>query len=225
MIRLKFDAKAFNKDMANIIEYSQGFLDGVQRGKTELYRQLGPQIAESVSDFIDASARLNPDALHHVYEWYKTGDRNARLFDISYTISKFGISFYSEFKQSQSIKDGSYEPFYKKAYVMESGRPVVIEPKRAEALRFEIDGQEFFTKNRITVDNPGGNTAGQFERVVDQFFNMYFKQSFLRASGLNHYFNNPVVYKKNLSRGRRQGRAAGVSTGFAWVANAGKVAV
>ena len=223
-MKVMMDSKKFKRDMDNIVKYSFGFLDGIQQGKTVLYKTLGPQVAEMASDFIDANARMNPQNLHHVYEWYKTGSPNARLFDIDYSVGPLGITFNSKFKQSTTIKDGSRVPFYNKAAIMESGVSVVIVPKKANALRFEIDGDVIYTKNPVEVDNPGGNTAGQFENVVDMFFNVYFRQTFLRVTGLDKHFKNPSVYKRNLAKGRNQGRAAGIKAGFQWVVNAGVLA-
>jgi hypothetical protein len=104
---------------------------------------------------------------------------------------------------------------------MENGLAVTIVPKQAQALRFIDDGEEVFTKSPVTVQNPGGNTQGKFEQVFDNFFNKYFTQAFLRASGVGAYLENPVSYKKNLAKGKRTGKAGGVSTGYRWVANAG----
>ena len=65
-MKMTVNNKAFIKDMNNIMEYSFGFLEGVERGKTVLYKALGPQIAEMASNFIDSNARMNPQNLHHV---------------------------------------------------------------------------------------------------------------------------------------------------------------
>jgi hypothetical protein len=224
MIKLKFDNKAFKKELDNIIEYSSGFLEGVQMGKREFFNNLGPEITEQASQFIDANARLDYSSLHHVYEWGNTGDQAARLFDITYTVSNLGLSFTSNFRQSTSVQKGSTRPFYDKAEVMESGRSVVISPVQSEVLRFEVGGEVVYTKKPVIVNNPGGNTQGKYANVFDMFFGKYFTQSFLRSSGLAQYFNNPEVYKKNLSSGSRQGRSRGIVIGSRWIANAGKVA-
>ena len=172
--------------------------------------------------FIDANARSNPQALHHVYEWYKTGSPDARLFDINYTVSNVGLSFYSSFRQSNTIKEGSSAPFYNKAKIMEDGIPVTITPKKATMLVFEQDGETIFTKGPVEVMNPGGSQAqGSFERIVNIFFKQYFTQSFLKVSGLKDYFNKPVVYKKNFQKGRAYGKSVGISTGYSWIVNAG----
>ncbi len=219
-MRVAFNAKAFNKEMKNIIDYSTGFLDGVQAGKKEFLNNLGPEISEIASQYIDSNARVDEASLHHIYEWYQSGDSNARLFNIKYTVSNLGLSFTADFKQSATIKDGSRVPFYNKASIMESGQSVTIEPVTAEALRFEVNGEVVYTKKPVVVDNPGGNTAGKFAQVFDTFFGRYFSQAFLRSTGLSEYFNNPVVYKKNIAQGSRAGRSHGLNVGHRWVANA-----
>lgn len=221
MINVIYNSKAFKKKMNNVIDYSIGYLEGIERGKTAFFAAIGPRVSEIASQYIDSNAKVSPDTLHHIYEWYRVGSPDARLFDIKYTISNLGLSFNSTFKQSTSIKQGSRVPFYDKAKIMESGISVTIEPKQARVLAFEIDGEEVFTPNPVTVNNPGGNTKQQFERVFDSFFKLYFSQAFLRNSKLKQYFNRPTLYKRNLRQGARVGRLAGVKTGYRWVANAG----
>ena len=223
MIRVVMDSKQFQKEIKNIMNYSVGFLEGIQKGKIELYASLAPKISELAAQFIDVNARMSPELLHHVYEWEKVGSPEARLFDLDYKISNVGITFTSSLKQSTSIKNGSNVPFYNKAKIMEEGVSVTIKPKKANALRFEIDGQEVYTSREVVVDNPGGQTKGQFENVIDKFFGVYFRQSFLNSSGLLRYFETPQVYKKNLTSAKRGGRALGLKTGYRWVVDAGKV--
>lgn len=222
MITVRMNQSKLVKDLNNIVEYSMGFLEGVQKGKKIFFNALGSSVKEMLEVFIDSNARSNPQALHHVYEWYKTGSPDARLFDIKYTVSNVGLSFYSSFTQSNTIKDGSSSPFYNKAKIMEDGIPVVIRPKTSSVLVFEEDGETVFTKGPVEVLNPGGTQVqGSFENVVNIFFSRYFTQAFLKTSGVDKYFSSPYVYKKNLSKGRSSGRSVGVSTGYSWIANAG----
>ena len=207
--------------MNNILDYSFGFLDGAQKGKTVFLNNLGHGVLTALYDYIDASARSNPRALHHVYEWMQTGSPEARLYDLNYTVSNLGLSFKSRFTQSSSLSKDSTVPFYDKARIMEQGIPVKIAPVKSDVLVFEANGETVFTKKEITVKDPGGTeVVGSFERAVDEFMLGYFKQSFIRASGLYDYISKPILYKANFAAGSRMGRAKGVDTGFKWIANA-----
>ena len=220
-MRVSVNTKSLEKQLLNITNYSIGFLDGVNKGKTVFLNSMGIEVINVLNKYVDASARSNPKALHHIYEWYQTGSPNARLYDFDYTVSNLGLSFKSSFKQSNTVARGSSVPFYNKAKIMEEGVPVKISPKKSNVLAFQVDGETVFTSQEVTVDNPGGTeVAGSFEKIVDEFFGTYFKQSFLRSSGLYSYIKNPILYKKNFKAGSRGGKAIGVSTGFKWIANA-----
>lgn len=224
MLKIVMDSRQFQKELNNIMKYSTGFLQGIEKGKSAFYLGLAPKIAEMASQFVDVNAKMSPELLHHIYEWEKAGSPEARLFDIDYKITGIGITFTSSLKQSSSIKNGSNVPFYNKAKIMEEGIGVTIKPKRANALRFEVDGQEVYTSREVAVDNPGGQTQGQFSNVLNNFFGVYFRQSFLNSSGLLQYFKSPQVYSKNLGSAKRGGRSLGLKTGYQWVANAGRIA-
>ena len=207
--------------MNNIVNYSFGFLDGVQKGKSIFLNNLGHGVLTALYDYIDASARSNPRAMHHIYEWMQTGSPDARLYDLNYTVSNLGLSFKSRFIQSQSSSRDSNTPFYDKARIMEQGIPVKISPVKSDVLVFEANGETVFTKKEVTVENPGGTeVVGSFERAVDEFMLGYFKQSFIRASGLYDYISKPILYKANVAAGSRMGRSKGIDTGFKWIANA-----
>lgn len=224
-MKVNFNSLQFKKDMDNIVNYSVGFLEGVQKGKNVFLRNIGMDTVELAKEFIDSNARVNPQMLHHIYEWSMTGSPEARLYDISYTVSNLGLSFKSSFRQSTSIKDGSRVPFYDKARIMEDGIPVTIRPKNAEVLAFDINGDTVFTKNPVEVLNPGGSDVeGGLEKTFDLFFNKYFSQSFLKSSGIGKYLNNLEIYKKNIQSGKIGGKSVGVTTGYRWIANAGVIA-
>ena len=221
-MKVMLNDAAFKKDMKNIMNYSLGFLEGIQAGKTKFLNNVGVMTKELLEEYIDSNARVNPEALHHIYEWYKVGSPDARLYDINYTISNLGLSFVSTMKQSTSIKDGSSVPFYNKAKIMEEGTPVTIRPRKASVLVFEDGGETVFTKGEVTVQSPGGTaTTGSFQKVVDVFFNRYFTQAFLKASGISGYLGNADVYKRNLQSGKASGRSKGLQVGYRWIANAG----
>lgn len=220
-MRVSIDTNKFEKEIENIVKYSVGFLDGVQRGKTLFLKNLGLSTVEALKAYVDVEARSNPQALHHVYEWYETGSPSARLFDIDYTISNLGLSISGTFMQSRTLQTDSNVPFYNKARIMESGIPVTITPSKSAVLAFDVAGETVFTPNPVTIRNPGGNyVQGSFENIIDEFIRVYFKQSFLRASGLYDYINNPTVYKTNINAGSKLGKSKGVQVGFKWITNA-----
>jgi hypothetical protein len=220
-MQITLDTKELEKKLFNIYEYSTGFLDGVHKGKNLFLNNLGTGVIEVLKQYVDVEARSNPKALHHIYEWYETGSPNARLYNFNYTVSNIGLSFKSTFSQSKTVSHGSSTPFYNKAKIMEEGIPVKISPKKGNKLVFEIDGETIFTEKEITVEHPGGDSVkGSFQKIVDEFFNVYFKQSFLKSSGIYSYIQNPIIYKKNFSAGLKSGKSVGVETGFKWITNA-----
>ena len=218
---VRTNTASFNKEMNNIVQYAFGFLDGVQKGKKVFLQNLGVGTIQAMAQYVDVSARGNPAALHHVYEWSQTGSPSARLFDINYTVSNLGLSINSTFRQSRTVRQDSHTPFYNKAKIMEEGIPVTIKPKISSVLVFTEEGETVFTKSPIVVRNPGGDRVqGSFERTMDEFILRYFKQSFLRASGIYDYINKPTVFKKNIKAGSKVGKSKGIETGFKWIANA-----
>jgi hypothetical protein len=205
----------------NLVQYSLGFLEGVEGGKKIFFSELGRGVIEALGQYIDAMARSDQQALHHVYEWSETGNRNGRLFKFDYIVTGSGLSVNATFSQSKSVKDGSNTPFYDKARIMEKGIPVLIKPKGDNPLVFESDGETIFTKKPILNSNPGGVAVqGSFEKTFDNFMKYYFSQSFLRASGLSDYLETPTIYKKNLAAGVRGGKSIGRATGLKWMINA-----
>lgn len=220
-MKVMTSTKNFESQLNNIVNYSFGFLDGVQKGKKVFLKNLGVGTIQAMAAYVDISARGNPNALHHVYEWYQTGSPSARLFDLDYTVSNNGLTINSRFRQSRTLKEDSNEPFYNKASIMENKVAVTITPKKSSVLVFEEGGNTIFTKGSVTVRSPGGEyVAGSFERTIDEFMLRYFKQSFLRASGLYDYIKKPTLYKQNLKSGSKLGKQKGIETGFKWIANA-----
>lgn len=205
----------------NVLNYSLGFIDGAEKAKPIFLDNLGKSVVAVLGQYIDTEAKGNPSALHHVYEWYRTGSPSARLFNITYIVNRSGLSLNSTFSQSRSASANSNTPFYNKARIMENGTPVVIRPTSNKPLVFEDGGQTVYSKKPITVRNPGGDEVlGSFERVFDEFITRYFTQAFLRASGIFDYIKKPTIYKKNFAAGAKTGRQKGISTGFKWLTNA-----
>jgi hypothetical protein len=215
-MKVTFDDSSLMKDMDNLVRYTEGFLEGAKLAEPRILDRMGRDIIETLKNFIDSNARVNPSALHHVYEWSLTGSPAARLFDINYLITGRGLSFSSTFRQSSSVKSGSSVPFYDKARIMEEGIPVTIKP-RGRVLAFEDGGEQVFTSKPVTIDNPGGTEArGSFEAVVNSFFESYFTQSYINSSGILDYLKNPFPYANNMQRGLRAGKSYGKMIGLKW---------
>lgn len=219
---LELDSKQFMRDMDNIVKYSVGFLDGVQKGRVGLLDNLAKTAIEALKEFIDSNARVNPEMLAHMYEWNQNGSPDARLYDLTYTVVGPGLTVNSTFRQSQSIKEGSSEPFYDKARIMEYGIPVRIAPKKSNVLAFEANGEMVFTKNPVRVSNPGGQAAqGGYQEAFHSFFDRYFTQSFMVSSGIFSHLQNPMDYKNNLQAGKTGGRSTGLKVGYQWISRGG----
>lgn len=222
MIVSNFNDLTFFKEMTNVVKYAEGFLEGASAGKPVLLSKMGKSLKIVLEEYIDAHARVDPQSLHHVYEWYQTGSPAARLFDIDYVVSGNGLSFGYTFSQSRSVSSGSSEPFYNKASIMEDGVPITIVPRNAKVLAFENNGETIFTKGPVTVENPGGSQVqGSFRDVFDSFFNQYFSQSYLLDSGFTRHVGNPVDFKTNLSRAKTGGKSVGKQIGYNWIVKAG----
>jgi hypothetical protein len=219
-MKVNLNSASFEKTLQNVVNYSFGFLEGAQNGKRVMLDNLGKGTIEALNQYIDAMARGDQAALHHVYEWYQTGSPAGRLFDLQYTVSNAGLSLKSSFRQSTTVAENSNKPFYNKARIMEEGITVTISPKR-KALVFEEGGETIFVSRPITINNPGGTAVeGSYQRVFDSFFKNYFTQAFLKASGLFEYISKPVLYKKNIAAGSKGGRQVGKKVGYTWIANA-----
>jgi hypothetical protein len=220
-MRVVLNTGSLEKKLDNLVDYSIGFLEGAESGKKIFLDNLGKGTVEALKLYIDAMARSNPQSLHHVYEWYRTGNRDGRLFDVQYRITNIGLSLESNFRQSSSVQSGSSQPFYNKAKIMEDGVPVVIKPRGNNPLVFQDNGVTVYTKKTIVNQFPGGkDVQGSYESTFDSFITNYFAQSFLTASGLYDYFSNPKIYKTNFVAGINGGKAVGQSTGFRWITNA-----
>jgi hypothetical protein len=159
------------------------------------------QIDTDFGNYIDALARSKPKSLHHVYEWKKTGNKNARLFKLN-KISEDGLSFRMnyEFLPSRSLVPASSSRrrhmFIDKASIMEKGNPLVIRPKSADRLVFEVDGETVFMPKgaAVTVRRPGGSAAtNQFYLAHSRFFSGRLVNESIKRSGFQRIFNSSMT--------------------------------
>ena len=161
------------------------------------------QIEKDFGMYIDSQARTKPKSLHHVYEWNKVGVPTARLFKLS-RMDVDGLSFRInyDFKLSKSSvpsknkKQTKKYVFANKALVMETGMPIVIRPRSAERLVFELDGETVFMPkgSSVTVRKPGGaQAAHQFSLSYGRFFGGQLVNASIKSSGLQRIFNSKMT--------------------------------
>jgi len=160
------------------------------------------QIEKDFGEFIDSSARIKPTALHHVYEWNKSGQETARLFKIK-RLDAEGLSFRVgyDFKLSKTAvpsknkKQKKKYIFENKASVMEAGMPVIIRPRSAERLVFELNGTTVFMPkgSSVTVRSPGGRaSSNQFRLHYGRYFGGQLVNNSIKASGFQQIFNTKM---------------------------------
>lgn len=156
------------------------------------------QINKDFGEYIDAKARSNKKSFHHVYEWGRSGDKDARLFKLN-KISQNGLSLMINYEllQSKSFVPSSNSNrrhvFINKASVMEQGKPVVISPKYSERLVFDINGYTVFMPKgqSVTVSKPGGvATKNSFLSSYKYFFTGNLVNLSIKKSGFQQLFNS-----------------------------------
>jgi len=164
------------------------------------------QINKDFVDYIDAKARTSPKSFHHIYEWGKVGDREARLFKLN-NISQTGLSLMINYEllDSKSFVPSSNSNhkhvFVKKASVMEEGRSVVISPKYSERLVFDINGYTVFMPKgqSVTVSKPGGIAVkNSFLSAYKYFFTSNLVNMSIKKSGFQNLFNSKMTKALNV---------------------------
>ena len=135
-------------------------------------------ISKYFENYVDAIARIDSYRYHHIYEFDKVGDKSSRLFK---STIKNGTITYSLLPATQPNRNGAM--FQQKAFIMESGTPIIIEPTNSTLLAFEIDGEQIFARSTY-VQNPGGPyVAGSFKAIFEEYFKSRLPNNALRDSG------------------------------------------
>lgn len=158
------------------------------------------QINEDFGNYIDSKARTSPKSLHHVYEWGKVGNKDARLFKLK-KLPADGLSLKINYELLDSTSFVPSETsnhrhvFVKKASIMENGKTVVISPRNSERLVFETNGYMVYMPKgqSITVNKPGGAaTKNSFLSSYKYFFTGQLVNLSIKKSGFQRLFNSSM---------------------------------
>lgn len=163
--------------------------------KTTIFNQIDLEFGQ----YIDSKSRVKPKSLHHVYEWNRVGSESSRLFKLN-QINAPGLAFKIDFDfklsktsvPSKNKKQKKKYIFANKASIMEIGMPIVIRPKSAERLVFEMNGVTVFMPkgSSVTVKKPGGSAArNQFKLAYSQYFSGQLVSTAIKNSGFQNIFN------------------------------------
>jgi hypothetical protein len=179
----------------NVMAMIDGTMHGAVRRSTvnEMSGLIGDIARVSLYNFVDASARINPKRLHHVYEWNKIGNRNHRLYYVTDPIvgrayrGKTFITMNVNFLNSKTRVPPAGFPYERahvfklKAEIMEKGKSLKIFPKRGRFLVFlhpDAIGKrgrkaknDFVFATKVTVKHPGGKLAKNgFKETLSAFY-------------------------------------------------------
>lgn len=168
-----FNTGKFSEKVLALSSYDSTILQSLYINpvnKQKINRGAALLIKNYFNQYVDSRARQNPSAYHHVYEFDKTGNQSARLFNAIIGNSGDGSAIITySFTPAKDPNPEGY-PFPNKAEVMENGETIIVTPKKARYLRFEINDGQFVTLEKAVIRNPGGvQVKGSFESTFRTF--------------------------------------------------------
>jgi len=158
------------------------------------------QLEVDFGDYIDAKSRTSPKSFHHVYEWGRIGDDEARLFKLK-KLPSDGLSLKVNYELTDSKSfvpsenSNNRHVFVRKAEIMEEGKTVVIAPRFSERLVFDVSGYTVFMPKgqSVTVRKPGGAaTKNSFFSAYRYFFTGQLVNMSIKKSGFQRLFNSSI---------------------------------
>lgn len=158
------------------------------------------QLQADFGEYVDAKARSGPKSFHHVYEWGRVGDDQARLFRLKkLPADGLSLKINYELMDSKSFvpseNSDNRHVFVKKASVMEEGKTVVIAPRFSERLVFDVSGYTVFIPKgaSVTVRKPGGaGVKNSFFSAYKYFFTGQLVNMSIKKSGFQRLFNSSL---------------------------------
>lgn len=192
-----FNDGGFSKKIFSLTSYDSALLRDVHFGKNKQLIEMGAAklVVKYFEHMVDAKARSNPSSLHHVYEFDRSGDKEARLFKSKVTNSPVGAVISFSFIDAKQPNRNGYM-FYKKAEIMESGTTVIIKPRKSKFLSYMLDDGRFVkTQKPSVVTNPGGPVAGNFSSELNEFTG-YQASKVLKEFRFFEKVNDNIVMKR-----------------------------
>lgn len=167
--------------------------------KQKINRGAAFLIKNYFNEYMDARARQNPSAYHHVYEFDKTGQSSARLFKCNVTNTPDGSAIINyNFTQAVEPNKNGYL-FANKAEVMEKNDPLVITPNSKEYLQYQLEDGQFVKSKRSIVENPGGvEVTRSFENTFNRFMTTQ-PAILLQKFGFFNRIEQGLIQKRKLS--------------------------
>lgn len=168
-----FDTGQFVEKVSALAIYDSNLLTMLYQNpinKQKINRGAALLIKNYFNVYLDSRARQNPSAYHHVYEFEKTGNPEARLFQAIITNAGDGAALINySFNQAKDPNPEGY-PFPNKADVMERGETIIVTPKRGRYLKYRLEDGQFVTSEKSVIRNPGGDQVrGSFEATFRSF--------------------------------------------------------
>lgn len=221
-IKVKIKTKELDNVIKNVVSYTDGFLKETTAQKKTIASKIGKASIAEFYRYLDSLSSVNREMLHHVYEWGQVGNPTQRLYELKMNLKANAAEIVSDFLESTSSSDDSEQIFWNKAKIMEEGIPVVINEVQAQALFFEVDGQEFFRAGPIVIENPGGSAVrGQFVAQFEEFYNNYLEAVYLRSIKFYDHFKNPKAYYEGFRTGSKGGgKGTGRMSALKWILSA-----
>jgi hypothetical protein len=193
------DTGGFPEKILALTKYDMTILSKVHSSENKMAIERGAVtlIANYFENFVDAKARANSERFHHIYEWDRSGDKNARLFKRNITSTPAGAVISFNFTKSKEPNRNGYI-FYNKASVMESGQTVIVRPKNKKFLVYTINDQTIITSKPSIISSPGGTQVKGAFTEEWQSFSTYKAKSILKELRYFERINDSIVKKRKL---------------------------
>jgi hypothetical protein len=150
------------------------------------------------NEYVDSRARQSPNSYHHIYEFDQTGKSTGRLFKAIVGNTGEGSSTLTYTFTPAKMPNRDGYPFPNKATVMEEGETIVVTPKRARYLKYELDDGRFVTSEKSVINNPGGpEVRGSFESTFRTFMAGQ-AQAVLEKQGYYRRIEQAMITKRRL---------------------------